>query len=221
MEKHYWLEMDHRFEGLEAIFDGFNKALETFHEKFNQYNWYDGDFYREETELIYGVVLVSLQNYINKSCVDFLDEKLFGYKQKYQFYDKNSKIIDAEISQIRLIIELANYFKHRDDERDFIKSTKDCLTKLGLMKFYKDSDERFEDELIFEGLLLINSHKIDINELLQIVKKWRDDTYAEAHNHNNVLNVLKAISDLQVVKQISNSECSLLKIDNIEKHIKF
>lgn len=191
MGTHYWLEMDHRFEGLEAIFDGFNKALETFHEKFNQYNWYDGDFYREETELIYGVVLVSLQNYINKSCVDFLDEKLFGYNQKYQFYDKNSKIINEEVTEIRLIIELSNYFKHREDEGDLNRKTKNYLEKLGLIKFQKNLEERFEDELIFEGLLLINSHKIDINELLQIVKKWRDDTYSEAHNHSNVLNVPK------------------------------
>jgi hypothetical protein len=177
---HNFLELDSHIEGLELVFEGLTKALSVFDEKFQQ-NWYNGDFYREETELIYGVALVSLQNYINKCCVDFMDAELFGFNKMYKYYEKNSLIISENITQIRLIVELANYFKHRDDERGIIKETKITLQKLDLYQFHKSFDERFENELIFNGLFLLNASRIDINILLDIAKKWRTDTWAAAY----------------------------------------
>ncbi|WP_243347412.1 hypothetical protein [Parabacteroides sp. FAFU027] len=112
----YWFEPDIRIEGLEGLFEGFDNSLKIFESKLNEFNWYDGDFFREETELIYGVALLSLQNYINKCCVDFLEAKFLGYTKKHEYYDLGSMPIVNEINQIRLIIALANYFKHSHDE---------------------------------------------------------------------------------------------------------
>jgi hypothetical protein len=127
---HYIFEPDHRIEGLELIIIGLNKTLQTFKEKLKNYNYYDGDWYREETELIYGVLLVSVQNYINKTCYDFLEARILDKKDIYEYYDINSEEIFHGVSQIRLIIELANYFKHRDDNSKISKYTQDAFDKL-------------------------------------------------------------------------------------------
>lgn len=182
MEKdyHFWFEPDHRYEGLEAIFDGYKSALEIFKNKTKEYNWYDADFYREETDLIYGVALISLQNYINKWCVDFLELKLFGYTSAYQFYDRSSKIVNNDITQVRLIIELANYFKHRDDKGNLQNHTSKALEKVNILNTSKTGDERCEDELLIQGLILLTDNMIDLSVLMSIVKKWYEDILSTA-----------------------------------------
>lgn len=174
-EYHYWFEPDERIEGLKAMFEGFDNAIKIFEKKYEEISWYDADFYYEETDLIYGVVLGSLQNYINKWCTVFVESKLFGYTKTYQFYEKGSEIINNGITQIRLIIELANYFKHRDDGRELQDHTAGCLAKLNLAELSKKGDERYQDRLVLEGLLLICSDEINLFELLQIVKDWREN----------------------------------------------
>jgi len=174
-EYHYWFEPDERIEGLKAMFEGFDNAIKIFEKKYEEISWYDADFYYEETDLIYGVVLVSLQNYINKWCTVFVESRLFGCTKNYQFYERGSKIINNGITQIRLIVELANYFKHRDDEGNLQFHTADCLAKLNLTELSKKGDERQEDRLEIEGLLLLCSNEIDLFELLQIVIDWREN----------------------------------------------
>jgi len=174
-EYHYWFEPDERIEGLKAMFEGFDNAIKIFEKKYEEISWYDADFYYEETDLIYGVVLVSLQNYINKWCTVFVESKLFGYTKTYQFYEKGSKIINNGITQIRLIIELANYFKHRDDEGNLLFHTADCLTKLNLTELSKKENERDPNRLEIEGLFLLCSKEINLFELLQIVIDWREN----------------------------------------------
>ena len=184
---HLLLEPDFRYEGLEAMFEGYKNALQIFKNKYDENNWYDVDFYREETDLIYGVVLISLQNYINKWCADFLEAGLFGYTNAYQYYDRESKNVIDGITQVRLIVELANYFKHRDDNRKLQSHTSQTLEKVHLLQIAKNGNERYEDDLLIEGLLLITKNGIDIFELMRVVKKWYGDTLNAAKSRTSLL----------------------------------
>lgn len=172
---HLWFEFDERIIGLEAMFEGFSTALKVFVEKGDKYSGYYADFYFEETELIYGVVLLSLQNYINKSCVDFLEVALLKIDRASQLYNKGSKIVFDDVTQIQLIIALANYFKHSDENNKLHKQTEDCFRKVNILRFSRKGDERYEDTLIIEGLLLLIKDIRDVSDLLQIVKDWRNN----------------------------------------------
>jgi hypothetical protein len=172
-ECHYSFEPDERFIGLEVMFKAFNKALNVFVTKGEKYNGYYADFYFDETELIYGVLLLSLQNYINKSCADFLEVELLNCKEAYQLYDKGSKVVIGDVTQIRLIIALANYFKHKDGNDKLHEHTIECLRKADLLKFSEKEESECEDTLIIEGLFLLIKDLTDVSYLLQIVKEWR------------------------------------------------
>lgn len=190
---HHWLEANNRDEGLEQLFIGFNNALTLYRNRMYEVNWYDVDFYWENTDLIYGVMFVSLQNYINQCCYDFLDAKLFGYKVKHEYYKQNSKCISgSNVTQIQLIIDLANHFKHRDDppqkknpnkknEEDYIRER---FKQIGLEYPVKETYERFEDRLLIDGLEKL-SEDMEISALLKIAKDWRKDIWSEWHKSNS------------------------------------
>jgi len=170
---HYSFEPDERFIGLEVMFKAFNKALKVFVNKGEKYSGYYADFYFDETELIYGVILLSLQNYINKSCADFLEVELLQCKEAFQLYAKGSKAVICEVTQIQLIIALANYFKHKEGKAKLKKHTIEPLRKADLLKFSEKVDSECEDTLIIEGLFLLIKDIRDVSGLLQIVKEWR------------------------------------------------
>lgn len=172
---HLWFEPDERIIGLEALFEGFSFILKTFVEKGKKCKNYNADFYFEETEIIYGTIFLSLQNYINKTSVDFLEVKLLECNSPSQLYNIGSKLVASNTTQIRLIITLANYFKHRDEKNKLFPPTEKCLKDVGLLQFSKKGDERYEDTLMIEGLLLLTNSISDINHLLQIVKEWRSN----------------------------------------------
>lgn len=170
---HYWFEPDVRFAGLKEMFKGFQKALDVFIKTGEKHHGYYADFYFEETELIYGVILLSLQNYINKSCADFLEVELLSCDKAYQLYAKGSKVVIGEVTQIQLIIALANYFKHKDGNDKLHEHTIECLKKVDLLKFSEKIDNDREDTLIIEGLSLLIKDLRDVSNLLKIVKEWR------------------------------------------------
>ncbi len=191
---HHWLEAYDRTGGLELLFIGFNNALKFYRNRMDEEGWYDVGFYWEDTDLIYGVMFVSLQNYINQCCYDFLDANLFGCKEKYEYYLKNSTFIDgSNVTQIQLIIDLANHFKHRDDPPSSTPSKvkaqkkeseenrrRNRFTQIGLNYPMKETYERFEDRLLIEGLEKLNKN-MEISGLFQIAKDWRRDLWAEWH----------------------------------------
>ncbi|MGZ2371421.1 hypothetical protein ACXR6G_16700 [Ancylomarina sp. YFZ004] len=172
-KKTHYLKLvgDYRYEALMEMFKGFNKALDNFKQKFEEISWYEGDTYYEETELIYGVVLVSLQNYINSCCADFIKIKPDGYTKNYQYYSENTKVIANDVSQIRLIIELANYFKHKNDKTGLTKNTRECFEKLDLLRYRSNEENGWSENLMIEGLEMLYHN--DFNQLLPIVKSWR------------------------------------------------
>ena len=174
--KTHWLKTmgDYRFEALEEMFNGFEKALENFNRKLKENDWYDGGSYDDETELIYGVILVTLQNYINGCCSDFIYINPEYFKKKYEYYSINSENLENGISKIRLINELANYFKHKDEKNNLHKNTKDCFEKLGLIKYIEDEDNYWENDIITEGLFMLCPDDSSIKNLLPIVKTWRE-----------------------------------------------
>ena len=123
-EIHFWFEFDERIIGLEAMFEGFSNTLKIFIDKGEKYNGYYADFYFEETELIYGVILLSLQNYINKSCVDFLEIESLKCNRASQLYNKGSKIVCDDITQIQLRevlkIRFFNFFLSKSSDQTAI-----------------------------------------------------------------------------------------------------
>jgi hypothetical protein len=190
---HHYLEAYDRDNGLAQLFIGFNNALRFYRNRMNEESWYDSGFYWEDTDLIYGVMFVSLQNYINQNCYDFLDAKLFGCKEKRDYYLMNSKFINgSNVTQIQLIIDLANHFKHRDDppppkrnlnrknDEDF---RRERFEQIGLEYPLKETYERFEDRHLIEGLEKL-SEDMEISTLLQIAKDWRRDLWSEWHKSN-------------------------------------
>ncbi|MDP2887556.1 MAG: hypothetical protein Q8P34_01155 [Bacteroidota bacterium] len=190
---HHWLEIYDRSGGLEKLFIGFNNALSYYKKRMDEESWYDVGFYWDDTDLIYGVMFVSLQNYINQCCYDFLDANLFGCKGKYEYYSKNSAVIEgSNVTQIQLIIDLTNYFEHRDDppQKDRNQNKKNDEDKrrerfwqIGLNYPMKETYERFEDRLLIDGLEKL-SENMEISVLLQIAKDWRKDLWSEWHKSN-------------------------------------
>jgi len=192
-KSHHWLETYNRDGGLEKLFIGFNNALRFYRNRMDEESWYDMGFYWEDTDLIYGVMYVSLQNYINQCCYDFLDANLFGCIEKHEYYLRNSTFIDgSNVTQIQLIIDLANHFKHRDDPPKYRRSNKkndddyrnERYKQIGLNYSIKETYERFEDRILIDGLEKL-SEDMEISVLFQIAKDWRKDLWSDWHNNNN------------------------------------
>lgn len=184
----HYLETYDRIGTLEKLFKGYNQALKYYKSLYKKLSWYDAGFYWEDTDLIYGLVFVSLQNYINQCCIDFIDAGLFGFKDKSHFYSKNSIfVLNSDITQIRLIVDLANHYKHREDSSQNLNSEEKRRShrffKIGLIASEKMIYERFEDRVIVDGLELL-IEDMDILKLLPIVSTWRSENWTDWNKLN-------------------------------------
>ena len=52
---------------------GLSETIEILYNQVNEIDWYDGDWFMEESEPIYGLTFIAFQNYINGSIKDFAD----------------------------------------------------------------------------------------------------------------------------------------------------
>ncbi|PNW27041.1 hypothetical protein [Formosa algae] len=78
-----------------------------------------------------------------------------------------------------MIIGLANYLKHRDDDKPFNKGTINLLNDLKLNYNYK-----LENGIspIFEGYDLLTDDS-KMSELISIVKEWRENLWVNYEKH--------------------------------------
>ncbi|MES2589275.1 MAG: hypothetical protein V4622_09855 [Bacteroidota bacterium] len=159
-------EVDFRISSLNYIISGFDETIQVLHDKVKEGGWYDGLWFLEETEPIYGLAFIAYQNYINASIKDLAETS--GKKEKY--YRIQEPIEGYKKTVIELIICLANYTKHIDDDGDFHKGTKETLEHFSL-KSNKEFD--VEHSAIFRGLDILNE-KWDLHQITKIVTDWRE-----------------------------------------------
>jgi len=65
-----WRRMDFRIEVLRLTITGLENSIEVLQTKFNEIDWYDGLWLLEESEPIFGLAFIAIQNYINSSIYD-------------------------------------------------------------------------------------------------------------------------------------------------------
>lgn len=171
--KTHWRKIDYRSESLTQILTGLNSALNILNNQLETLEWYDVLFYREEAEPIWGLAFIAFQNYINGSIFDL--HKKVSEKTKYYNIEPNYRNFNR--SNIELIIGLANFIKHKDDEKPLHNGTQEILIAFNL-PYKKDS----ENSPIFEGLTIL-SEKWDIFDVYESVKDWRTKLFEEYEKH--------------------------------------
>lgn len=182
-QKIHWFEKDFRYNNLKTIFLKYDEVIDN-----NKKDCYP-DIYWDETYLIYGIILVSLQNYINQNCNDLLDSNILYKNDKCSYYKIHSKEVKNGVTQIELIIHLANYFKHSDDNNCLHKYTFACLKDVGLIEindtneveFQKRKEQRFEYDILIKGINMIVPIENPMINLLDITKLWREEVWRQYH----------------------------------------
>jgi hypothetical protein len=72
-----------------------------------------------------------------------------------------------------LIIGLANYSKHKDDNRDLHSGTKEILESFGLTT---NCESKLDNSPILSGLRIL-SNKFELHEVVKIVTNWRENLW--------------------------------------------
>ncbi|THD31918.1 hypothetical protein [uncultured Flavobacterium sp.] len=140
-------------------------------EEFRKENyWYDGLFFLEDTEHIFGLAFIAFQNYINASIKDLTN--IGGKDLQTKYYKLGNKLKPSNYTLIELIVALANYIKHKeDDAEDFHRSTRNVLTNFKL-NTNKDCD--ITESAIFKGLDKIDQDW-NLKNIQSRVEEWRRD----------------------------------------------
>lgn len=160
------LEVDHRIISLNYVISGLSETIKALKDRLDEGGWYDGLWFLEETEPIYGLAFITYQNYINASIKDIVGTSA----KKYEYYRIQNPIIGYDKTSIELIICLANYIKHIDDEGEFREFTVEPLIHFNLKS---DKEYDTENSAIFKGLDILNE-KWDLLEITKIVTDWRE-----------------------------------------------
>ena len=171
MEKTHYLRLDHRKEILDMVIAGFDKSINELRERIDQIYWYDGGWFVEEVEPILGIAFIAYQNYINSSIYD----RFGSLSTKLDLYKKGSKLIEEKRTEIELIVALANYYKHRDDEGPLHKGTEAVLADLKLEYIDIIEPERLP---ILRGFDIL-SESWNLNDVTKIVTDWREYLWIE------------------------------------------
>jgi len=161
----HWRRVDYRVASLNIIIQGLNNSIEVLKEHIKEIHWYDGDWFLEESEPIYGLAFIAFQNYIYGSVKDVVDQT----NEKINFYQLEPNVEGYSKSKIELIIGLANYAKHKDDGIPH-KGTKEILECFNLD--YQDISYQ-DKSAIFQGLTILNKDW-NLFEIKELVTNWRE-----------------------------------------------
>ncbi|WP_321282342.1 hypothetical protein [Marinifilum fragile] len=66
----HWKRIDLRIESLQTTIKGLENSISELRNKIDKIDWYDGLWFIEEAEPIYGLAFIAFQNYINSSVFD-------------------------------------------------------------------------------------------------------------------------------------------------------
>ncbi|MBK9801277.1 MAG: hypothetical protein IPP56_16665 [Bacteroidetes bacterium] len=160
--KTHYLENDYRIESLVQILNGLENSIATLKDRMATYSWYDGIFFLEDAEPIYGLAFIAMQNYIYGSIKDLAETT--SDKATYLKIESNHKGYTK--TKIELIIGLANYIKHRDEE-NLHKPTKEILESFNLKQRGEISSSP-----IFEGLTILNE-QWNLKDIMEDISQWR------------------------------------------------
>lgn len=167
--KTHWKKQDFRIESLSETIAGLEKSISVLSKKPDQYEWYDGIFLLEDVEPIIGITFIALQNYINSSIYDLEETST----SRLHFYTTDKIISDSGKTRIELIIGLANYFKHRDENNDLHFPTRNLLDQFGFI--YGENYEIEKSPLLLGLELLIENWNLP--KLVDIVSEWRESLW--------------------------------------------
>ncbi|HXD94696.1 MAG TPA: hypothetical protein VNX01_15930, partial [Bacteroidia bacterium] len=131
-----------------------------------EYPYYDWGWFRDDSEAIYGLAFIAFQNYINSTIKDLTTSTV----NKAKYYNLDSNFKNYEKSDIELIIGLANYSKHKDDDGELHKGTFEILKSFNL-EVSKDND--LPSPPIFEGVAILSENG-NLLEILSRVITWRE-----------------------------------------------
>ena len=167
----HWKRHDYRLESLTLTIVGIEKSILVLKKKAEEIDWYDGLWFLDESEPIFGLAFIALQNYINSSIYDRF-ETLDKQYEKYKF---GTLIKNSNRTYIELIVSIANYFKHRDDHKELRNSTANVLSDCNL-QFDKEVD--IWNSPIFKGLDYY-TETWNLTELMEHVTDWREKLWLE------------------------------------------
>ncbi|MFT6844076.1 MAG: hypothetical protein ACJAUV_000247 [Flavobacteriales bacterium] len=167
--KTHYLRNDSRIISLRMIIKGLSETIKVLENKINEIHWYDGDWFLEESEPIYGLAFIAFQNYINGSIKDFAD----SLKAKESYYTLGQNCNKGKKSKIELIIGLANYAKHKDEGKPH-KGTKNILDHF---KLNYNNITFLDKSPIFQGITLLNSDR-NLIQITNFVAAWREDIWS-------------------------------------------
>jgi hypothetical protein len=170
MKTHY-LKLDHLKSILEIIISGFDNSINVLRERIDKIHWYDGSWFIEEVEPIVGLAFIAYQNYINSSIYD----RFGNLNNKLEVYKNGSGFIDKKRTEIELIVAIANYFKHRDDEQPLHKGTQAVFEDLHLEFIDINAPELLP---ILRGFHIL-SDSWNLNDVTKIVTDWRESLWVE------------------------------------------
>lgn len=180
-----YLKNDYRITSLEITIKGLNNSIDILKNQVDKIQGYDGDWFMEESESIYGLAFIAFQHYINGSIKDFVGET----KDKEKLYNLEQNSVKYSKSKIELIISLANYAKHKDEGAPH-QGTKDILDYFNLN--YKDVSY-LDKSAIFQGLTILN-RDWDLLKINELVTEWREllwsksiEVYKETPKQNDGL----------------------------------
>ncbi|NCD68097.1 hypothetical protein [Mucilaginibacter agri] len=163
-----WRRFDFRRASLNVTIMGLQQTIDVLHAQTEEIHWYDGDWFLEESEPIYGLAFIAFQNYINGSIKDFDGDTT----KKTGYYKKGKPLTGFSKTDIELIIALANYAKHKDEGHPH-KGTAEVLNELGL----NFTDVIYLDQsAMFQGLELLDS-KWELSAILESVIAWRESLW--------------------------------------------
>jgi uncharacterized protein YjiS (DUF1127 family) len=170
----HYLRNDHRIDSLKLIILGLENSISELNKKYEEDPLFWENFYSEELEPIVGLAFIALQNYINSSIFDLFET----VNDKHKRYKQDKELNTTRRTRIELIIGLANYFKHRDNNRDLDAGTSKILSDIGIN--YNDSIENYYSP-IFIGLESLSANK-RLSELIDVVKEWRENLWLIEEN---------------------------------------
>jgi hypothetical protein len=162
---HCFRHDSHRAVSLNLIIKGLSETITLLENQIHDIHWYDGDWFMEESEGIYGLAFIAFQNYINGSIKDFADT----LKEKETYYKLEQNLNNNTKTKIELIISLANYIKHKEEGTPH-KGTKEILDYFNLNY---ENVNYLDNSPIFQGLTLLNEDW-DLFKIKNYVMEWRE-----------------------------------------------
>ncbi len=158
----HYLEVDYRASSLNMVINGLSSSIKEFQRFGEKYQWYDALFFLEDSEHIFGLAFIAFQ-------IKDLTEQ--GGKQlQLQHYRHGDILSTSGYTKIELIICLANYIKHKeDDNEEFHKHTKRVLSQFNLNT---DKQCDITESAVFRGLDLLDENW-DLIAIKDSVLRWR------------------------------------------------